>query len=147
MGGYVVQLAVRVGKTGRVYAEDIDPRALQHLERRCQKWGLTNVKVILGEVINPGLPAGKLDLIFIISSYHHFADPVALLRNARSSLKPGGTLVIAEWLPFEKSQEKYARPQQLKDQVKAAGYRFIRTDPLLKKSNMLIYIFSTGNKE
>jgi SAM-dependent methyltransferase len=141
-GRYVVQLAVRVGKTGKVYAEDINARSLEHLKKRCQKWGLTNVKTILGEEVDPKLPENELDMIFIISSYHHFSDPVALLRNARSAIKPGGTLVIAEWLPFAKSQERYPTPQKLKSQVKAAGYRFIRTDPLLKKSNMLIYIFS-----
>jgi ubiquinone/menaquinone biosynthesis C-methylase UbiE len=144
-GRYVVQLAVRVGETGRVYAEDIDARALLHLKKRCQKWGLTNVQTILGEVTDPKLPENELDLIFIISSYHHFDDPVTLLRNARSSLKPAGILAIAEWLPFKRSQEKYATPRQLKAQVKAAGYRFIRTDPLLEQSNMLIYIFSSGN--
>jgi len=146
-GRYVVQLSVRVGAKGRVYAEDIDASSLEHLKQRCQKWGLNNVQTILGEVTDPKLPVNELDLIFIISSYHHFDDPVALLRNARSSLKPGGTLVIAEWLPFDKSQEKYATPQQLKAQLKAAGYTFKRVDPLLKKNNMLIYIFSPGNKD
>jgi len=33
---------------------------------------------------------GELDFIFIISTYHHFDDPVTLLRNARASLKPDG---------------------------------------------------------
>ena len=141
-GRYVVQLAVRVGEKGRVYAEDIDSRALKHLEQRCRKWGLTNVEIVLGEETNPKLPKGDLDLIFIISSYHHFDDPVTLLGNARSSLKPDGILAIAEWLPREGSQEPYSTPVQLKAQMKAAGYRFKGTNPLLKKNNMLIYIFS-----
>ena len=47
-GRYAVQLAVRVGTNGRVYAEDIDADALDHLRRRCQRWGLENVDVIHG---------------------------------------------------------------------------------------------------
>lgn len=109
-GRYVVQLAVRVGEKGRVYAEDIDAGTLEHLKKRCQKWGLKNVQTILGEVADPKLPEGELDLIFIISSYHHFDNPITLLRKARPSLKPDGILVIAEWLPWDKSQEKYATP-------------------------------------
>ncbi|MFW6128684.1 MAG: class I SAM-dependent methyltransferase [Candidatus Aminicenantaceae bacterium] len=89
-GRYVVQLAVRVGETGKIYAEDIDSSALAYLENRCQRWGLENVETIVGEVTDPKLPQGELDLIFIISSYHHFEDPVVLLQNARSALKPEG---------------------------------------------------------
>ena len=87
-GRYVVQLAVRVGENGQVYAEDINQRSLNYLEDRCERGGLKNVTAILGDVTDPKLPENTLDLIFIISAYHHFDDPVALLRNARPSLKP-----------------------------------------------------------
>ena len=89
-GRFLVQLAVRVGETGKVYAEDIDATALRHLENRCEKWGLFNVETIQGDVTDPKLPVGELDLIFVVSSYHHFKDPVTLIRNARSALKPDG---------------------------------------------------------
>jgi len=95
-GRYVVQFAVRVGENGKVYAEDIDAAALKYLEKRCERWGFENVETILGDVTDPKLPEGKVDLIFVISAYHHFEDPVALLRNARSALKPDGTLAIGE---------------------------------------------------
>ena len=86
-GRYAVQLSVRVGPGGRVYAEDIDAAALEHLRRRCRRWRLDNVEVILGGVTDPRLPPARLDMIWIVSSYHHFADPVALLRRARQALK------------------------------------------------------------
>ena len=95
-GRYVVQLAVRVGESGKVYAEDIDLKSLQYLEKRCERGGLKNVTTILGEVTEPKLPQGELDLVFVISSYHHFADPVALMRNARPALKPTGIVAIGE---------------------------------------------------
>ena len=98
-GRYVVQLAVRVGEKGKVYAEDINPDSLRHCRDRCRKWGLEHVETILGDVADPKLPEGELDLIFIISSYHHFSDPVTLMRNARSALKPDGIVAIGEWLP------------------------------------------------
>ncbi|MFC1628246.1 methyltransferase domain-containing protein [Gemmatimonadota bacterium] len=34
-GRYIVQLAVRVGEKGKVYAEDINGPALQYCENRC----------------------------------------------------------------------------------------------------------------
>ena len=66
-GRYVVHLAIRVGETGKVYAEDIDASALRYLENRCEKWGLDNVETIVGDVTDPKLPEGELDLIFIVS--------------------------------------------------------------------------------
>ena len=133
-GRYVVQIAVRVGETGKVYAEDINERSLQHLEKRCEKWGLDHVEAILGDVADPKLPKGELDVIYVISAYHHFNDPVKLMRNARPSLKPGGVLAIIEWLSV-------TSPEQVETQMNAAGYKLERTETFLEKNDLYIYIF------
>jgi len=140
-GRYVVQLAVRVGESGRVYAEDIDLSSLQYLEKRCERGGLKNVKTILGELTEPKLPEGELDLIFIISAYHHFADPVALLRNARPSLKPTGIVAIGEWLPKDNGGSEYRTPVKIEEELKEAGYTLERIEKFLEKNNMYLYIF------
>jgi len=133
-GRYVVQIAVRVGKTGKVYAEDIDAASLKHLEQRCKRWGLVNVATILGDVTDPKLPKGELDVIFVISAYHHFQDQIALMRNARLALKPGGLVAIGEWL-------NATSPEQVETQMNAAGYKLERTETFLEKNNLYIYIF------
>jgi ubiquinone/menaquinone biosynthesis C-methylase UbiE len=135
-GRYAVQLAVRVGARGAVFAEDIDGAALDHLRGRCNRWGLTHVSTVLGTVTDPRLPAGALDLIFVISSYHHFEDPVLLMRNARGALKPGGRLAIAEWLG-----NSGTAPEAVEAQMKAAGYRLERIDRSLEANNLYIYLF------
>lgn len=144
-GRYVVQLAVRVGENGKVYAEDIDAEALKYLEKRCARWGLENVETVVGDVMDPKLPEGKLDLIFVISSYHHFEDPVALLRNARSALKPDGVLAIGEWFPTDESPGGTS-PEKLEAQMNAAGYRLERLETFLKANRLYIYIFGIDNK-
>jgi len=140
-GRYVVQLAVRVGENGKVYAEDIDEEALRHCKSRCGRWGLDNVETIVGSVDDPKLPAGKLDLIFIISAYGHFSDPVTLMRNARPALRPDGYVAIVEWLPRDGRLTGDGSPEEVEAQMKAAGYRLERTDPLLKTNRIMIYIF------
>jgi SAM-dependent methyltransferase len=134
-----VQLAERVGGRGKVFAEDIDAAALNHLRGRCDRWGLTHVSAVLGTVTDPRLPAGALDLIFVISSYHHFEDPVLLMRNARAALKPGGRLAIAEWLG-----DAGTRPEVVETQMKAAGYRLERIDRSLEANNLYIYLFGAS---
>lgn len=135
-GRYVVQLAVRVGDQGMVYAEDIDGAALDHLRARCERWGLTHVRPVRGTVTDPRLPAGALDLIFVISAYHHFEDPVLLMRNARAALRKDGRLAIAEWLGRSGTP-----PERLEAEMKAAGYGLERVDTRLQHNNLRIYLF------
>lgn len=137
-GRYAVQLAVRVGDRGKIYAEDIDVAALRHLDQRCQRWGLTNVESILGDVTDPKLPEGELDFVFIISSYHHFSDPTTLLRNARLALKPGGMVAIGEWL-------RSTSPEILESQMTAAGYELERTETFLEDNGLYIYVFRVAD--
>lgn len=141
-GRYVVQLAVRVGENGKVYAEDIDSGSLRYLESRCERGGLNNVETIVGSVTDPKLPEGELDLIFIISSYHHFADPIALLHNARPALKSSGIVSIGEWLPTEDNKSEYRTPEKIEAEMKEAGYKLERIEKFLEKNNLYIYIFS-----
>ena len=140
-GRYVVQLAVRVGEKGKVYAEDIDAAALSYLEKRCERWGLENVETIVGDLTDPKLPEGELDLIFIISAYHHFEDPVALMQKARAGLKPDGKIAIGEWFPTDENPRSGTPPETLEAQLKAAGFTLERTETFLKENRMNIYIF------
>jgi precorrin-6B methylase 2 len=140
-GRYAVQLAVRVGPDGKVYAEDIDAEALEHLRQRCRRWKLENVEVIRGEVADPQLPPARLDLIWIVSSYHHFDDPVTLLRRARSALKANGTLAIGEWITIHEAGRRSTSTENIIKQVETAGYVLERVETFLKTNNFLIYIF------
>lgn len=140
-GRYAVQLAVRVGRSGRVYAEDIDADALDYLLRRCLRWGLENVTVVHGDVNDPKLPANQLDLIWVVSSYHHFDDPVALLRQARPALKPNGVLAIGEWISVNETGRHGTTSENINKQMASAGYILERTETFLKANNFLIYLF------
>ena len=140
-GRYAVQLAVRVGPSGRVIAEDIDAAALDHLRRRCRRWGLKNMEVVLGDVTAPKLPPAQLDLIWVVSSYHHFDDPVALLRRARPALKPNGRLAIGEWISISETGRNGTTSENIIKQMESAGYVLERIETFLKENNFLIYLF------
>lgn len=146
-GRYAVQLAARVGASGRVWAEDIDGEALEHLRRRCRRWGLGNVEIVLGGETDPMLPAGALDLIWIVSSYHHFVDPVALLRRARPALKPGGRLAIGEWIVIHEGGRRGNSPAGIIRQVESAGYALERQEDFLRANNFMIYLFRRSGSD
>ena len=135
-GRYVVQLAVKVGKKGKIYAEDINKSSINHLKERCKKGNLKNVETIIGKTDDPKLPKGELDLIFVISSYHHFDDPTTLMKNARKALKPNGRVAICEW-----TTPSGVKPKLLESQMRNAGYILEKIDKVLDKNNMHIYLF------
>jgi ubiquinone/menaquinone biosynthesis C-methylase UbiE len=140
-GRYVVHLADRVGPGGKVYAEDIDDEALRHLAERCRRGSFANVETILGDLADPKLPPGALDLIFVISSYHHFGDPVALMRKARPALKASGRLAIAEWVPEKDGRGEGTTPEKMTAQMERAGFTLERIDKSLEANELYIYLF------
>ena len=140
-GRYSVILAEAVGKNGLIYANDIDKEDLDYLDLRCERDGITNITIIRGKELDPLLPDNKLDMIFIVNSYHHISSPVELLQNAHPALKPSGTLVIIEGVPGRYGRgSTHATPKEdLIGQVKEAGYSFDRVAAELQRDD--IYIF------
>jgi SAM-dependent methyltransferase len=139
-GRYTIWLAKRVGEGGLVYANDISKSSLDHLEARCGRLAIGNVKIILGEVVEPGFPEGSLDIAFMINVYHHLDDRISLLRNLIPALKPGGILAIVENDPAKSGatvEESTARDEFVK-QVGEAGFEVIRVETFLVRDNIYI---------
>ncbi len=129
-GFYTLELARRVGPEGIVYAVDIQPEMLQMLARRAAEEGLTNIKPILGTVIDPRLPAGEVDMILCVDVYHEFSHPEPMLARMRESLAAGGQLVLAEFRAEDpavpiKPLHKMSKAQ-IRKELEPAGFRVAR---------------------
>jgi SAM-dependent methyltransferase len=96
-GYHTLQLARLVGPKGAVYAVDIQPQMLELLAERAEPRGLDNIKPVLAEPDDPGLPEGKFDLVLMVDVYHELSDPPAVLAAVRASLKPDGRLAVVEF--------------------------------------------------
>ena len=93
--GYLsFHLSRRVGEKGRVYANDISRRALQRLNDRSQREGVTNITTVIGEIADPLYPVNDLDMIVMINAFHDFTEQTEWLRNAKKYLKPAAPIVI-----------------------------------------------------
>jgi SAM-dependent methyltransferase len=95
-GWFTVLAARRVTNTSRVYAVDINPEAAAYIDKRVKSEKLANVTVILGTPDNPKLPANSVDAILLLKVYHEVAKPIDLMRNVRSSLRPGARVGIID---------------------------------------------------
>ncbi len=140
-GRFAVKVAERVGPEGLVYANDIDPEAVSFMAERCQNEGISNMVVILSGEVEPRFPTGEMDLVYLINTYDHLADPIELLKNTAPTLKPSGRLAIIATDEAKLEDHKgHATPRdQVIRQVTGAGYELVSLDISLLYDN--IYIF------
>lgn len=95
-GWFTVRAARRVGTTGHVLAEDINPRAVDTIRERAKKEHLPQVTPVQGTPDDPKLPADSLDAAVMLRVYHEVAHPPVLLASLLSSMKPGGRFGVID---------------------------------------------------
>ncbi|TET42999.1 MAG: class I SAM-dependent methyltransferase [Dehalococcoidia bacterium] len=94
-GGYIVPLAKLVGESGKVYALDIHPLAVQKVQDIASKKQLINVETILSDC-KTGLPDKSLDVVLLYDAFHHLSDPNRVLKELHRVLKPDGILSLSD---------------------------------------------------
>jgi ubiquinone/menaquinone biosynthesis C-methylase UbiE len=95
-GWFTVRAAQRVGAAGTIYAEDINPKAIEYIEKRAQTEKLSNIKTVLGTPDDTKLPPASVDAVMLMKVYHEIAHPVPVMEQLRASLKPGGLVGIID---------------------------------------------------
>ena len=142
--GYItVRLAARVGPTGRVFANDVQPQMLNILARRLSA-KITNVTLIEGTLDDPKLPPASVDLALMVDVYHELSQPQAILRHLRESLKPGGRLVLLEYRKEDPTvpikPEHKMSVAEAKMEVEAEGFTLSKVDEALPRQHILIFV-------
>jgi len=142
-GWFTIRLARRVGPNGLVYAEDIQRLMLQAIDRRVHGMGLLNVKTWLGTALDPGLPARAMDAVLIVDAYHEVEEPVVLLRNLATSLKPGGVVGIVDFTtdgggPGPPMEDR-VNPEGVIRNAQSAGLTLTKRENFLKYQYMLVF--------
>jgi ubiquinone/menaquinone biosynthesis C-methylase UbiE len=92
-GSYIIPLAELVGGSGKIYALDIHPLAIQKVKGIASKKQLTKVKAILSDC-QIGLPDNSLDVVLLYDVFHHLSDPEVVLKELHRVLKPDGILSL-----------------------------------------------------
>lgn len=95
-GYYTARLSPRVGRKGRVLAEDIDADSLSALGDRVAREKLDNVSIQHGAQADPHLPGASFDRIFMVHMYHEVSEPYAFLWYLRPALRAGGKVVVVD---------------------------------------------------
>ncbi len=142
--GYMtVKLAARVGPTGRVFANDVQPQMLELLARRLAGKRIANVTMVQGTADDPKLPPSSVDLELMVDVYHELSQPQAMLRHLREALKPGGRLVLLEYrkedptIPIRPEHKMSVAEAKL--EVEAEGFTLSKVDEALPRQHILIF--------
>ncbi|UCE40987.1 MAG: class I SAM-dependent methyltransferase [Candidatus Aminicenantes bacterium] len=143
-GYFTFHLSRRVGDSGKIYANDIATRALAAIHRKCDEKGITNIQTIVGEVEDPLLPDGELDMVFIVNAFHDLAKPVKLLNNLVPSLKPGASVVIIDRDPDKLGghNRHVLTQEEVLNHIKNSDFDLDRIETFLPQHN--IYIIKVG---
>ena len=142
--GYMtVRLARRVGSTGTVFANDLQPEMIQILKDRIAKAKITNVVTVQGTVNDPKLADATVDLELLVDVYHEFREPQAMLRHLRTALKPNGRLALLEYrkedptIPIRPEHKMSVAEAKL--EVEAEGFALSSVDESLPRQHILVF--------
>ena len=132
MGFFTLELARRVGKSGRVVAVDIQAKMLDRLKRRAAKAGLLDrLDVRLAASDSMGLAdlAGTVDFTLAFAVVHEFPDADRFFAEAAAASKPGASMLMAE-------PTGHVKPGEFEAELgaaSAAGFT-LRDRPTIKRS-------------
>ena len=136
-GWFTVRAARRVTESGKVYAVEINPEAIRHIDERAQKEKLLNVKTVLGREDSPQLPADSVDAVLMLKTYHEIAKPVELLRNLRPALRRGARVGIID--RDGNGENHGVQKQVVLQEAEQAGYRLLEEHDEWVKADRMDY--------
>jgi enamine deaminase RidA (YjgF/YER057c/UK114 family) len=146
-GLFTRPLAQAVGSGGIVYAIDIDPDLLKHVEKTSRDKGLSNVRTVLAAENDPKIPK-PVDLIVIIDTLHHINNRGTYLAGLKRYLKPGGRIAIidfSESWPEGHEAMKYTF-SELEELMRAGGYTRTEKADFLANNFFAVYSVSQSSR-
>jgi arsenite methyltransferase len=142
-GYFTMRFARHVGDTGRVYAIDVSPDMILHLNRQVRAAGVDNVRTLLVPADDPLLAGASVDLVFICNTWHHIANHPPYLEKLRAALKPGGRVVIIDFqkydIPVGPPPEMKAARESVVAEFEKAGFRLEASPGVLPYQYFLVF--------
>ncbi len=124
-------------------AVDIQPEMLALIKERAKKKKLENVEPVRGEIDDPKLPAGKVDLVLMVDVYHEFSHPHEMMTGIVKSLKPGGRVAFVEYRAEDekvpiKTVHKMSEKQVIKE-MEGFPLKHVKTHTELPWQHLIVF--------
>jgi ubiquinone/menaquinone biosynthesis C-methylase UbiE len=142
-GYFALRFAAHVGDAGRVFAVDVDPEMVRHLNRRLRDARVRNVQTILADPDDPLLPEASIDRFVVVNTWHHIEKPVDYLAHMKRMLKPGGQVVMIDFhkkeLPLGPPLAMKIAREDLVRQMADNGFALAREHAFLPYQYFLVF--------
>jgi SAM-dependent methyltransferase len=94
---------------------DITPAMLERARTHAAQLGLTNVTWRQGDVLPLPWPDASFSIVTSRFAFHHFLDPLAVLREMKRVATPGGRVVVVDSTPEPRRADAFNRMERLRD--------------------------------
>ena len=94
-GYFSVRIAKRIPE-GKIFAADIEPDMVRYLGERARREHLINLVPVQASADAVNLPE-PVDVALVVDTYHHIGNRTQYFAKLKSSLRPGGRLVIIDF--------------------------------------------------
>ncbi len=94
---------------------DLTPAMLQQARELQQRQGLQNVTWRQGDVLPLPFEAGQFSIVSARFAFHHFLDPLAVLKDMRRVCGAGGRVVVADSAPASGKADAFNAMERLRD--------------------------------
>ena len=143
-GYFTFRLARHVSERGTVYAVDVSPDMILHINRAIRDHKVTNVFSILAEPDDPLLPVTSVDRFFFSDSWHHIENQTKYLSLMKKMLKPNGEVVMID---FDKKETPVGPPLEMRiaredliKQMTSNGFRLAKEHTFLPYQYFLVFV-------
>jgi SAM-dependent methyltransferase len=139
-GYFAVRLA-RAVPQGHVYGADVEPDMARYLAERGRREGLTNLTAVAASPQDPRLPR-PVDLVLVVSTYHHIGERASYFGRLRQSLRPGGRVGIIDFLPdapMGPPRQSRIPAAVVKEEMERAGYGLVTEHTFLPQQYFLVF--------
>ena len=142
-GYFTFSLARHVSERGTIYAVDVSPDMILHINRRIRDLKVSNVVSILADPDDPLLPAASVNRFFFCDSWHHIENGTKYLSLMKRLLKPTGEIVVID---FHKKELPVGPPLQMRiaredliTQMEENGFRLAKEHTFLPYQYFLVF--------
>jgi len=143
-GYFTFSIAHHLGPEGKVYAVDVSPDMILHLNRRIRDLKTTNVVSVLADPDDPLLPEQSVNRFFICDVWHHVESPSKYLGMIKKMLKPGGQVIMIDFhkkeLPFGPPMAMKIAREDLVKQMESNGFRLANEHSFLPYQYFLVFV-------
>ena len=141
-GYFTPYLSLSVGSAGRVWAVDVEPEMLEYIGKRTDL-GPAKVITVLATPDDPKLPAGEVDLVLVVDTWHHIDGRLAYLERLAGALSPRGRVAIVDWhegdLPHGPPAGHKLSREAVLDEFARAGWRLETESVALPYQYLLVF--------